>query len=106
MKEVRQVSDLLDCEIRAGSAALGRVAFLEEGTDGVAVAVVQDGDRADEVGAALGGCYVLIRAASFVAVAGNAFRHVYRLSTFGGGGIDYVLIVRSGSHNSNRSDRS
>src|SRR5260221_404476 len=50
MQEVREIGDLGDAEPGAGMAALHRVTFGEEGTDGAPVAIVQHHDGADQIG--------------------------------------------------------
>ena len=89
MKEVREVSHLNRRESGARTAALHRVAFSEKWSDGISVAIVQDNDRADQIGCVL-------FASCLLTVAGYALGNVYALSAVGPGCVHYMHVHGTG----------
>jgi len=87
MNEVRKIQDLSGGKI-ARRSALRRMALLQKRPDLIAVAIVQHGHRANQVGPTLA-------ASGAGAVTGNALGDVGLLAAVGGGRIDDLFIQRS-----------
>src|SRR5215469_8212110 len=85
---MRQVLDLGAGKIRRWRG-LGLMALFQERPDRAAIAIVEDDQRADEVGSVLA-------AAGGRAVAGDALGDIDFFAAFGRFGVDYVLIGRAG----------
>src|SRR5690349_6066919 len=80
MQEMRQIADLLRCEVRTGFAALQRMTFGEKWSKGAPITIMQDGERTDQVCALLARGHFRVGAASLIAVASDAFGYINHLS--------------------------
>ncbi len=70
--------------------------LLEKRTDRIPVAVVQDGDAANQVGTFLIFGNAIAASARFRAVAGDALRVIDSLAPIRAGGIDHMRVKRRG----------